>query len=52
VENQGVAGAGPRGRLENSGQLLLDDFGILARRDANPVGDPENVSVDREPRDA
>jgi hypothetical protein len=52
VQNQRVGGSRPLGSRHRRTQLLLDDLGILRARDAESVGDPQHVAIDRKSRHA
>src|SRR5262249_340313 len=52
VQDQRVGRLGPVRLAECRGELLLDDFRLVALGDADPIGDAQHVPVDRQPWDA
>src|SRR5262249_52983791 len=52
VQDQRVGRLRPAGLPQRRGELLLDDFRLVALGDADPIGDAQHVAVHRQPWDA
>ena len=52
MEDQRVGGDRPFLLRQRGAQLLLDDYGVVALRDADAVGDAQHVAIDGQAGDA
>src|SRR5437773_7720153 len=50
MEDEGIGRPRPALGRQRAAQLLLDDLGLVRFGDTNPIGDAENVPVDRQAR--